>query len=110
MKRYEKDGTIKPLSDIVVSKGGMSYYNPTETMVEEAGWTEYKEEESKEQEIDYERAVVALIREKYSVDEELALLRQRDEKEDEFKDYYDYCEECKTKIKEALGIETEATN
>lgn len=106
MKRYEKDGIVKTLGGIVVSKGGMSYYNPTESMVKEAGWKEYEEEENENevQEIDYEQAVVTLIREKYSVDEELALLRQREEKEDEFKTYYDYCEECKAKVKEALGM------
>lgn len=109
MKRYEKDGVVKPLSCIVVSKDGMSYYNPTEAMVKDAGWKEYEEEENEAQETDYEQAVVALIREKYSVDEELALLRQREEKEDEFKTYYDYCEECKAKVKESLGM-TETTD
>ncbi len=47
----------------------------------------------------YEELVVSLIREKYSLDEELSLQRQRDQKPEEFKVYFDYCEECKQKAK-----------
>lgn len=50
--------------------------------------------------IPYEEKVVSLIREKYSVDDELAIQRQRDSKPEEFKEYFDYCEECKQKAKE----------
>ena len=51
-------------------------------------------------EIPYEEKVVSLIREKYSLDEELAIQRQRDTKPEEFKEYFTYCEECKMKAKE----------
>lgn len=47
----------------------------------------------------YGERVNALIRERYSLSEELALLRQRDTKPDEFAQYNAYCEECKTKAK-----------
>ena len=50
--------------------------------------------------IPYDEMVVSLIREKYSLDEELAIQRQRDTKPDEFKAYFEYCEECKEKAKE----------
>lgn len=43
--------------------------------------------------------IVALIREKYSLDEELAILRQRDTKPDEFTDYFAFVETCKATIK-----------
>lgn len=49
--------------------------------------------------IPYEEKVVALIREKYSLDEELAIQRQRDTKPEEFQAYFEYCEECKEKAK-----------
>ena len=39
-----------------------------------------------------------LIRERYSLSAELAILRQRDEKPDEFKAYNAYAEECKATI------------
>ena len=49
--------------------------------------------------IPYEEKVVSLIRQKYSLDEELAIQRQRDTKPDEFNEYFAYCEECKEKAK-----------
>ena len=52
----------------------------------------------------YEEQVVALIRERYSSDDELAILRQRDSKPEEFKQYFNYCEECKTTVKQKLGM------
>ena len=45
--------------------------------------------------IPYEQRVVSRIREKYSVDDELALLRQRVLKPDEFERYYDFVERIK---------------
>ena len=49
---------------------------------------------------EYEDEVNRLIRLKYSLSDELAILRQRDTKPDEFKAYNDYVEECKAKAKE----------
>lgn len=48
---------------------------------------------------DYEDDVVRLVRQRYDVEAELAILRQRDEKPDEFGEYYDYVEECKVRAK-----------
>ena len=45
--------------------------------------------------ISYEEKVVSLIRERYSLDEELAIQRQRDTKPEEFRAYFEYCEACK---------------
>ena len=47
----------------------------------------------------YSEKVVSLIREKYSLDEELAIQRQRDSKPQEFNEYYAYCEACKKKAR-----------
>lgn len=55
--------------------------------------------ETAELKIPYEEQVVTFIREKYSIDEELAIQRQRDTKPEEFKAYFEYCEECKEKAK-----------
>lgn len=43
----------------------------------------------------YEKAVDSKIREKYTVSQELSILRQRDSKPDEYATYNTYCEECK---------------
>lgn len=52
----------------------------------------------------YQNLVVSLIRQRYSINDELAILRQRDEKLSEYQEYYNYCEECKSKAKQELGI------
>ena len=49
--------------------------------------------------VSYDEKVVSLIREKYSLDDELAIQRQRDTKPEEFNAYFAYCEECKMKAK-----------
>lgn len=45
--------------------------------------------------IPYEQRVVTRIRERYSVDDELALLRQRVLKSEEFKEYFEFVEQIK---------------
>lgn len=45
--------------------------------------------------IPYEQRVVNRIREKYSVDDELAILRQRETKPEEFAEYNAYVEKVK---------------
>ncbi|MEE0827649.1 MAG: hypothetical protein U0L86_00640 [Alistipes finegoldii] len=50
----------------------------------------------------YEQRVQQSIRERYSVDDELAILRQRDTKPDEFAAYYEYAEQCKAQAKKQM--------
>ena len=50
--------------------------------------------------IPYEQRIVLRIREKYSVDDELAILRQRDTKPDEFAAYNDFVERIKREERE----------
>ena len=52
----------------------------------------------------YENLVVKKIRARYSVNEELAILRQRDTKPDEFAEYNAYVEACKAEVKAELEI------
>ena len=52
----------------------------------------------------YEKTVVAMIREKYSENDELALLRQHATKADEFAMYNEYCENCKAVAKTLFGM------
>ena len=46
-------------------------------------------------EIPYAEKVVSLIRQRYSIDDEFAIQRQRETKPDEWQEYFDYCEWCK---------------
>lgn len=50
--------------------------------------------------IPYDEAVNDKIRERYSISQEFAILRQRNEKPDEYAAYFAYCEECKAFVKE----------
>ena len=49
--------------------------------------------------INYEEAVDNEIRKKNSASAEFAILRQKEEKPDEYAKYYAYCEECKAYVK-----------
>ncbi len=55
----------------------------------------------------YPRLVTEKLRERYTIDEELAILRQRDEKPEEFARYYEYAEACKREAREILMLEVE---
>lgn len=52
----------------------------------------------------YENYVNALIREKYTLSQELAILRQRDSKPEEYAAYNAYCEQCKAQAKIKYNI------
>lgn len=52
--------------------------------------------------LDKETIVNGLIRRNYSLSEELAILRQRDSKSDEFAEYNAFAEECKSLANEIL--------
>lgn len=52
----------------------------------------------------YPDLVSEYIRKKYSINAELAILRQRDEKPEEFAEYNAYAEKCKAEAKAELGI------
>lgn len=52
----------------------------------------------------YGELVEFLIRKKYTLSEELAILRQRDAKLDEYNAYNNYAEQCKVVAKKVLGI------
>jgi hypothetical protein len=49
--------------------------------------------------IPYDEAVNAEIRKRYTESQEFAILRQKDEKPDEYAQYFAYCEECKAFVK-----------
>lgn len=66
--------------------------------------TEYEEaERTYWLSVDYGEATNTKIRERYTESQEFAILRQRDEKPDEYAEYYAYCEECKAYVKQMKG-------
>ena len=59
----------------------------------------YKSRKETEAKIEYENRIVTLIRKKYNINQELAILRQRDTKPQEFAEYNEYVEQCKEQVK-----------
>ena len=59
----------------------------------------YKSRKEIEAKIEYETKIVSLIRKKYNINQELAILRQRDTKPQEFAEYNEYVEQCKEQVK-----------
>lgn len=53
---------------------------------------------------DYVASLERLIRRRYSVSAEIAILRQRDTKPAEFEEYNNYVETCKASAKAELGL------
>lgn len=124
---YFKDGVEVQRPRSLVYNGN-TYVPPTDELLVEAGY-EIREvqipepeviegdfvEEGIEQPIEnevvetpkktYEQRVVELIRLHYSVDDELAILRQRDTKTEEFEEYNSYCENCKTIARVEFGLQ-----
>lgn len=64
-----------------------------------------REAEPKSWEALYENLIIGKIRQRYTVNQELAILRQRDTKPEEFTAYNEYVERCKAEAKKELEID-----
>ena len=51
----------------------------------------------------YERKVDSLIRERYTLSQELAILRQQESKSEEYKAYFEFCEQCKINARNEIN-------
>ena len=61
-------------------------------------------EATQQPQINYDQLVSDLIRERYTIDQEIAINRQRDTNPEEFQVYFDFCEQCKIKANENIII------
>ena len=106
MKQYTKqiDGktVIKPRNMIVVVKGDKQIINPTKEQILADGWEVYNPAPVEPYKPTYEERVELLIRSRYSLNDELAIQRQRETKPSEFEEYFAYCEECKALAKSEI--------
>ena len=55
----------------------------------------------------YKAAVERLIRERYTVADELGILRQRDTKPEEYAEYYAFAEQCKAQARAEIAAEAD---
>ena len=100
---YYKDGVEVRRPRSLVHNGN-TYVPPKDDILIAAGY-EIREVEMPEPTPyipTYEERVVELIRMRYDINSELAILRQRDTKPEEFAEYNAYCEECKQQAKEKV--------
>lgn len=61
------------------------------------------EEQARYDQEKYESLVDSMIRRKYTLSQELAILRQKESKSQEYQAYFDYCEECKITAKSEMA-------
>ena len=58
-----------------------------------------KPEEFRITKAEYPSYVAMKIHEKYSMDDEIAIIRQKEEKPEEYEKYYEFCEKVKAEVK-----------
>lgn len=86
----------------ILQVNGKQIVNPTEEQILADGWEVYILNPVEPYKPTYEERVEQLIRERYSLNQELAIQRQRYTKPSEFEEYFAFCEECKRIAKEEL--------
>ena len=86
---------------------GKEYRDMTEEEIAETYAAAAEAERQYWKDIPYDEAVNDEIRKRYTESQEFAVLRQKEEKPEEYGAYYAYCEDCKryvrTKKEEANG-------
>lgn len=106
IKRYDvQDGKV--LCTIQINGRWVS--NPSLEQFKSQGWEDYTPPTPPAPQPyvpTYEELVVMKIHERYSINDELAILRQRDTKPDEFEEYFNYVEQCKAEAKEEYSLLT----
>lgn len=65
--------------------------------------------ENQNMRINREQMIAKVINTRYSVDDQIAILRQRDTKPEEYQEFYDFAEQVKKDVTaEYAGLENEA--
>ena len=96
MRYYKEINEKRVFFNGILQVGNKQIINPTEEQILANGWHEFVAPEAEPYKPTYEERVEELIREKYSINQEFAIQRQRETKPEEFEEYFAYCEECKS--------------
>lgn len=106
---YIKNNEIREQRTIEIVKNGYRTFNPSHAQLIADGWKIYTPQIQEPVEIPieerYKQRVIGLIRERYSIDDELSIQRQRYTKAEEFEEYNSFVESCKQQAREELGYE-----
>lgn len=101
IKRYEVQNG-KVLCTIQINDRWVS--NPSLEQFKNEGWEEYTPPEPEPYKPTYDelykQRIVELVRERYDIDDELAILRRRESKPEQFNEYNEYVEQCKVEAHE----------
>lgn len=99
MRYYKEINGKRVFFNGILQVGNKQIINPTKEQILADGWQEYVPAPVEPYKPTYEERVEQLIRERYSLNQELAIQRQRYTKPSEFEEYFAYCEECKQRAK-----------
>ena len=91
----------KPIIDLDKRAYNFKYINGE---IVEQDLSDYVPPVEEAPQLSYEELVAQKIRLRYSMNDELAILRQRDTKPQEFAEYNSYCEACKAEAREELNL------
>lgn len=101
----KSNSNVKPIAIFDLGDGSFHFnYNIIEVELNNEGVIQksYDYDTVHVNNTNYETIVSTMIHEKYSIDDELSILRQRNEKQQEFNEYCEYCEQCKLIAKQVL--------
>lgn len=96
------NSNVRPMAIMPLGDGTYHFNYNIEEVIDEEGNKSFNCDTVHVANIDYSTIVSSMIAQEYSIDEELAINRQRDVKADKFNEYFVYCEECKSIAREAL--------
>lgn len=87
-------------------KTGKTDLTETDISYEEIKAFQYEQEKAERDywlNMDYSELVNTEVRKRYTESQEFAILRQREDKSEEYNAYYEYCEACKLYVKEQIA-------
>ena len=99
MRYIKENNIILPHTGKIIF-GKITILNPTVEQLINAGYVEYIEPIVEQPQISYEELVEQYIAERYTIKQEIAIIRQKDIKPDEYQIYYDFVEQCKVMAKD----------
>ncbi len=102
------DGNLKYIRNgskytLFLDRTAVSWQEPAAEGTQTVVGFAYKEVDIVAEEVSREAFIAGLIHSRYSVDDEISILRQKDSKPEEFEAYNDFAEECKMLVSKLFG-------
>ena len=99
------DGNLKYIRNgnkytLFLDRTAVSWQEPAAEGTQTVVGYSYNEVDISADTVSREAFIAGLIHTRYSVDDEISVLRQKDSKPEEFKAYNEFAEECKVRVSE----------